>query len=1011
MLSLWGFKTSKRLAMNQIYVILLCVTTFITNSLVAQTGPGGVGNSSSLILWLKADDLTLDHNDEVNTWYDVSGNAYNASDQGIFDNPYFSNNYINSGPAVRFDGIVDELGISLSASSLFGGNTQMSFFNVVKSDDASDHQGILRKAGSIVGIESAYSLYIQDSKFTAQFNYTGSSNKVQSSVTLNDNQEYILGAVYNGNLTQSNRSTLYIDGTSTAVGSVDNTSMVNTGVDITIGSHVNFSLGLPVYRYLNGGIGEMIIYNNALNLAERTIVNNYLSSKHGIAITDDYYSYDNTHGENVIGIGQASDGSNNTSAQGSGIFKMYTPDDLDNGEYLFVGHNELEAELIDTCDSPGEYSTRLARIWKVNETGDVGEIAVDFDLSSISGASSSSSDYALIISSTEDFKNAVMHVDGASINSNTLTFTNVSLDDGDYFTLAMLSTNTIKWDGSWANGSGTSGAPGSNETDKKVYIDAANAQINSDALCGCLVVNSGDLTIASGKSLTVENTIHNDGTIEVENSSSLIQSHEGDNENTGSGNYIIYKTGHSSTSAFNIWSSPVDSTELMETFSSSNPCDMYVFKPAEQLWSYDFEAGYSTTCNGNNVTFTSSYVIDGGDGVMDIGRGYFIPGAAGGTRQFNSTNVNNGDISINVYTGNHSGDTSWTGYDWNLIGNPYPSAVDIEEFWTENAGKIRGGVYFWDDEGTTSYDSADYACYNSSGGISNNSNITPNGHIASCQGVWVIANSNTTLNFTNAMRSSTNDQFFKRSNNDDRVQTWFSLNNEAGLKNQLLIAFSNNATLGYDMNYDAVKEEGNPSIAFGSLLDTFAMAIQGFPHIYNGVDNKEIGLYFRTENTGDHSIQLDMSVAAQHLDIYLEDKYLNKTVKLSEGNGEYHFTVNQPMSSKDRFSIKFTKKIQEEESDPDLNVGIEDINSSYDHDFTIIGEGMYQFKIAKGSNNNPEVNFESVSVYAVDGTQTFLSEKTADNYQLNTSDWSSSLYIVIAQFEDGHTTSKRFYTH
>lgn len=990
--------------MNQIYALVLFVTSIFANSLYAQTGPGGVGSSSNLILWLKADDLNLDHNDEVNTWNDASDYTHDASDLGIFDNPYFSSNYINSSSAVRFDGVVDELGISLSASSLFGGNTQMSFYNVVKSDDASDHQGILRKAGSVSGIESAYSLYIQDSKFTAQFNYTGSNNKVQSSTSLNDNQAYILSAIYNGSLSQSNRSKLYIDGNSEATGSVDNTSMVNTGIDITIGSHVNFSLGLPVYRYLDGGIGEMIVYNTALNLAERTIVDNYLSSKHEITIADDFYSYDNTFGENVIGIGQASDGSSHTSSQGDGMVKVYVPNDLDNGEYLFIGHDGGSDQLIDTCDAPSYFSSRLGRTWRANETGDVGETAIDFDLSEISGASSSASDYALIMSSSSDFKNALTHTTGANISGSTLTFTNVDLADGEYFTLAMVTTNTIIWDGAWSNGAGAGNAPGSSETDKKIYIDAANAQITSEALCGCLNVNSGDLTITSGNTITIENQIVNNGIIEIEHSASLIQTHEDNDFNTGNGSYIINKTGHSSSTAFNIWSSPLSSTYIPTTFSNSNPCDIYVFENLTQIWNYDFAPGFSTTCNGNNVTFSSNQVIDGGDGIMDIGRGYFVPGATGGSRVFTDGTVNNGDITINITTGSHSGDTTWSGDDWNLIGNPYPSAIDITKFWSENSGTMRGGVYFWDDAGTGLYDSTDYAVYNSGGGVASHSNTTPNGHIASCQGFWVVANSNTSLIFDNSMRSSSNNQFFKRSSQNELTQTWFDLTNDAGLFNQILVSFSDEATDGFDMNYDAFKEEGNVSIAFGSMIDTNAYAIQGLFPIDVYAD-KTVDLYIRSEYAGEHKIEFVNSNNADDLDIYLIDTYENEEVLISDSINAYVFNTSEAVNYTDRFKLRYYKNHIPED---DTLTGINEETIFSMHKIRPVGEGMDMMRIDKGDDTDPSLLFESLQVYSVDGLHVHSDERDVLQYRFSTAGWASGVYIALVKFKDGYTASAKF---
>ena len=60
--------------------------------------------------------------------------------------------------------------------------------------------------------------------------------------------------------------------------------------------------------------------------------------------------------------------------------------------------------------------------------------------------------------------------------------------------------------------------------------------------------------------------------------------------------------------------------------------------------------------------------------------------------------------------------------DWNLLGNPYPSAIDAELLLNHHNNKdlINGTFYFWthttaitnkDEDGTESYSSDDYAMY------------------------------------------------------------------------------------------------------------------------------------------------------------------------------------------------------------------------------------------------------------------------------------------------------------
>ena len=71
------------------------------------TGPGGVGDSSTNRLWLRADDLRyLNDGDPVSTWTDTSGNSFDATQTGTA-RPVLIKDTINGLPAVYFDGVDD----------------------------------------------------------------------------------------------------------------------------------------------------------------------------------------------------------------------------------------------------------------------------------------------------------------------------------------------------------------------------------------------------------------------------------------------------------------------------------------------------------------------------------------------------------------------------------------------------------------------------------------------------------------------------------------------------------------------------------------------------------------------------------------------------------------------------------------------------------------------------------------------------------------------------------------
>ena len=102
----------------------------------------------------------------------------------------------------------------------------------------------------------------------------------------------------------------------------------------------------------------------------------------------------------------------------------------------------------------------------------------------------------------------------------------------------------------------------------------------------------------------------------------------------------------------------------------TNPCDIYTYEATTQTWKYDYTSGYSTTCLANPVSFSASDILsspDGtADGLMDQGRGYFVPGAGAGNSNktfSSSSNPNEGTINVPIYGSSVAlaGGNDWNG--------------------------------------------------------------------------------------------------------------------------------------------------------------------------------------------------------------------------------------------------------------------------------------------------------------------------------------------------------------
>ena len=473
-------------------------------------------------------------------------------------------------------------------------------------------------------------------------------------------------------------------------------------------------------------------------------------------------------------------------------------------------------------------------------------------------------------------------------------------------------STTWELDANWAHGK----AP-TTSTDQVTIPSVANSPfINGSTIreCGTLNILSGaTVQVANGSTLRVADSIVNNGTLILGHDASLLQTNTGMDNNSGTGTYTVVRTGGVSAYGYNIWSSPIQSASVVSTFGNTNPCDIWVFDENTQAWSHDFTAGFSTTCYGNLVTFTANDVITGGNGLMDVGKGYFTPGNISATKSFTGT-VNNGDLTIPIKTtslGNPGG-SGWGDDDWNLVGNPYPSALNATEFWNENDSIITTGIYFWDDADTSGgyNQNADYATWNLAGGLnSGNSGRIPSGYISSGQGFWVIAAASTDLAFNNSMRADSNNQFFK-TDTPEKHNVWISFTSPSLYQNNILVGYNQNSTDGIDLDYDANKLIGNAHVRFASRINAEEYVIQSVAPIDLGV-TKSIPLTVFSDEYGDHVFsKYNTENLPTQFKVYLRDNYLGTNQDLSQG--DYIVTLNPNVEYVSRFELILVNQLDQD---------------------------------------------------------------------------------------------------
>jgi len=309
-----------------------------------------------------------------------------------------------------------------------------------------------------------------------------------------------------------------------------------------------------------------------------------------------------------------------------------------------------------------------------------------------------------------------------------------------------------------------------------------------------------------------------------------------------------------------------------------------------------------------------------GDAILTPARGYASgwPGIANHLK-FQGGTLNNGDILIEVT--NSAQNEKSNG--WNLIGNPYPCALDAELFVTENAGKINGALYFWDDDGSLGgdYSPSDYATWNLAGSVSGQASPTstgnhkiPDGYIGMGQGFFVHVDSSgtipvpvtETLTFSNSMRTFGNGQFFntKKTNKTNIQRIKLSMQNTE-YYNECLVAFAEEASNGIDNLYDAPKMKSNTNLSFYSLIEGKAYSIQTLKKMSSIENPKEIELAFSVNKASNYTICLrEVENIESSSFIYLRDKEADRLINLRT-DSLYSFYANAGENNT-RFQLVFS---------------------------------------------------------------------------------------------------------
>ena len=482
------------------------------------------------------------------------------------------------------------------------------------------------------------------------------------------------------------------------------------------------------------------------------------------------------------------------------------------------------------------------------------------------------------------------------------------------------------------------------ETNHNINIETFST-LGRERQLESLKINSGTLRVNgntasnTGNGLTITHYLKLDGVLDLEGESQLIQSIDSDFDPTSSGTLQRDQQGTADTFTYNYWSSPVglsNSTTNNNAYTLPNVMTGVNFitsgynGTASPLGIADYWIWkFSNQASGNY----SLWQHVRSTGTLQVGEGFTMKGPGTGSILTDQNYVlqgkpNNGDITLTINAGNDY-----------LVGNPYPSAIDANQFILDNGntiagpGSTTGTLYFWEHWGGGSHVLAEYqggyATYSLAGGVpaaslgTNDPDVATGGtptkipgrYIPVAQGFFVTAETGGTIKFNNGQRiyqaeGSSSSLFVKQtktkaskpSNNqtdDTRLKLRIGFNSVNSLHRQLLLTVDPKTTKGFDWGYDAPFNDNQKDDMYW-IINEDKYVIQGIDAI-----NTEtiIPLGIKTKNEGLNSISIDnLENESGNLTIYLHDKELNLYHDLKSSDYEVYLTPGEYLN---RFEITF----------------------------------------------------------------------------------------------------------
>ncbi|WP_452232729.1 GEVED domain-containing protein [Lacinutrix sp. MEBiC02595] len=537
-----------------------------------------------------------------------------------------------------------------------------------------------------------------------------------------------------------------------------------------------------------------------------------------------------------------------------------------------------------------------------------------------------------------------------------------------YFQTAPLPYKTIQ-DGEWTTVANWQHGNVWDITDVENNKDWSIVQLHNNISTTASHANVG-LFIDSNKTFTIngDNEVNNswyfqlDGTLDLKSDSQLIQKSNSDLVTSATGKILRRQEGTSDYYWYNYWGSPVGETgvtTLSDNNTSSNNTNNTPFK-INMLKDGDGNGLSFTNANNQIGTLSTRWMYTYKNGVtyydyeslstttaINSGVGYIHKGTGEGAGEGAEQEYifegkpNNGTIKVSVSDVGGGGSVAGESKTEYILGNPYPSALDVRQFIDDNQSVLQGDIHLWQQWAGTSHTTTEYEggyatvnktgsvlAYQFEGGIGGNNGSLdgtkrPTWYLPIGQGFVVEITSDGSVEFNNNQRifiketdadgTVENGSVFFREATQDRsddsereedimrkIRLEFNALDGQATRRELLLGFSDFTTDAYDYGYESKNTDENHD-DLSLLLEDEYMTIQAYAAISN---DKVVPLALKTSGSNSYSIKLTEVInIADEQEVYLKDNLRDVYFDLRE-EAAYTF-LSEAGQFDERFEIVF----------------------------------------------------------------------------------------------------------